>query len=162
MHGMRTPLWKQVKEPGVTRCWNSSDGVGDPKIWWEWPAWSLSAVDRREFSQVHPGHYRYLQGRTLEMAPALLVEHGVEDQCPHMDKGLGSAAREFCCQPIPGQLRLSCFHPIVFSTGFPGASPMDQLMGGQCVEFIGVPPQIQGDDKEPWVREAGLAPVTEV
>ena len=41
---------------------------------------------------------------------------------------------------------------------------MDQQMDGQCVEFIGVPPQIQGDEEEPWVhvREAGLAPVTEV
>lgn len=35
-------------------------------------------------------------------------------------------------------------------------------MDGQCVEFIGVPPQIQGDEEEPWDREAGLAPVMEV
>lgn len=62
MHGMRTYLWKQVKEPGVTRCWNSSDGVGDPKIWREWPAWSLVAVDQRDFSHLQPGHYRYVQG----------------------------------------------------------------------------------------------------
>lgn len=62
MHGMRTYLWKQVKEAGVTRGWNSSDGVGDPKIWWEWPAGSLATVNRREFSQVQPGQYRYVQG----------------------------------------------------------------------------------------------------
>lgn len=99
-----------MKETGVARGWNLRDGVGDPKIWREWPAWSLAAMDQRECSQDIAG-----MCKDSEVAPALLFVHGVEDHCLLMDKGLGSAARESCSSLFSGQLRqlASDFHPIV-------------------------------------------------
>lgn len=89
MHRMRIYLWKQVQEASRARGWNSRDGVDNPKMWREWPAWPLAAVDQ-EFNKGITGMYK-----NSEVALLSLLSMGWKVSV-HSWTGLGFAARESC------------------------------------------------------------------
>lgn len=66
MHRMRIYLWKHMQETGGARGWNSRDGICNPKIWREWSAWPLAAVDQ-EFSQGVTGMYKIFEMALLSL-----------------------------------------------------------------------------------------------